>query len=403
MPQNIPLSIIFEDADMLAVNKPPGMVVQFARGALENAVAFHCNATGYARWKSDEWPWKSDDSFEGIVHRLDKGTSGLMVVAKHPAAARALSAAFRERRVSKTYLAVAVGLPSNPLQISTPAAPAPPAPPTPSAPLVPPAMARDTTAAQEQGNGFSAAPQADDTRAPYGPTSRSTDPRQKELVKAIRSCGRDVEKAKGLLYEAEGLDGDEPSAACYSAVVDVCVRGNQREAALGVLESMRARGVTPSVPCFQAAIGLCAREPPLWRSAVELLQSMKECGLGPDPHCVSSAISACGRAGELSVALELLDDHETTRDDQSEDSGERRRAAALDDGAFMMLRAAIRACEREGAVDKASVLASRLQAASGGGHGRSGRVPGGEQAEWGIGSVGVAIEVDAPIGKLDSR
>ena len=103
------------------------------------------------------------------------------------------------------------------------------------------------------------------------------------------------------------------------------------------------------------------------------------------------------------MALELLDDHETTRDDQSEDSGERRRAAALDDGAFMMLRAAIRACEREGAVDKASVLASRLQAASGGGHGRSGRVPGGEQAEWGIGSVGVAIEVDAPIGKLDSR
>lgn len=104
------------------------------------------------------------------------------------------------------------------------------------------------------------------------------------------------------------------------------------------------------------------------------------------------------------MALGLLDNHcETPRDRQPEDvdSGERRRAATSDDGACMMLRAAIRACEREGAVDKASVLALRLQAASGSGGG--GGVPGGGPAEWAVGSVGVAIEVDAPIGKLDSR
>jgi hypothetical protein len=49
-PQNIPLDIVYEDADMLAISKPPGMTVQLAQGAVENAVAFHLSATSAARW-----------------------------------------------------------------------------------------------------------------------------------------------------------------------------------------------------------------------------------------------------------------------------------------------------------------------------------------------------------------
>ena len=60
------------------------------------------------------WPWKSQDSFEGIVHRIDKQTSGIVVVAKHSTAATALHESFKMRKVHKEYLAIAVGLPSTP-------------------------------------------------------------------------------------------------------------------------------------------------------------------------------------------------------------------------------------------------------------------------------------------------
>lgn len=102
-PEDIPLDIVFEDDDLIVVNKPAGMVVHPAAGAdsgtLANALAFHfkqlSNTAGAAR--------------PGIVHRLDKDTSGLLVVAKTESAHEHLSDQFRERAVFKSYLALVHG------------------------------------------------------------------------------------------------------------------------------------------------------------------------------------------------------------------------------------------------------------------------------------------------------
>ena len=106
-PEAIPLDVVFEDADILVVNKPPGLVVHPApghfTGTLVNALLHHCPALagigGVAR--------------PGIVHRLDQDTSGLIVVAKSEAAMAGLAAAFSSHRnVEKVYLAVCHGRPS---------------------------------------------------------------------------------------------------------------------------------------------------------------------------------------------------------------------------------------------------------------------------------------------------
>jgi 23S rRNA pseudouridine1911/1915/1917 synthase len=102
-PENIPLDIVFEDDDLIVVNKPAGMVVHPAAGAdagtLANALAFHfkqlSNTGGAAR--------------PGIVHRLDKGTSGLLVVAKTERAHENLADQFRAREVFKSYVALVHG------------------------------------------------------------------------------------------------------------------------------------------------------------------------------------------------------------------------------------------------------------------------------------------------------
>jgi 23S rRNA pseudouridine1911/1915/1917 synthase len=102
-PEDIPLDIVFEDADLIVVNKPAGMVVHPATGAdagtLANALAFHfeqlSNTAGAAR--------------PGIVHRLDKGTSGLLVVAKTESAHENLADQFRARKVFKSYVALVHG------------------------------------------------------------------------------------------------------------------------------------------------------------------------------------------------------------------------------------------------------------------------------------------------------
>jgi 23S rRNA pseudouridine1911/1915/1917 synthase len=106
-PQNIPLTIVYEDAALVVVDKPAGMVVHPAvgnhDGTLVNALLFHCAGRlsgigGVAR--------------PGIVHRLDKDTSGLMVVAKTDAAHAALAAQFADRSLSRTYTALVWGVPS---------------------------------------------------------------------------------------------------------------------------------------------------------------------------------------------------------------------------------------------------------------------------------------------------
>ena len=103
-PQEIPLDILFEDEHLLVVNKPAGMVVHPAPGhrdhTLANAVAAHCCRGADSRLN----PLRP-----GIVHRLDKDTSGLLVVAKTFESHEHLAAQIKRRTASRVYLAVSLG------------------------------------------------------------------------------------------------------------------------------------------------------------------------------------------------------------------------------------------------------------------------------------------------------
>ncbi|MEZ5308651.1 MAG: RluA family pseudouridine synthase [Pyrinomonadaceae bacterium] len=105
-PEDIPLDVVFEDEFLAVINKPAGMVVHpgagVSSGTLANAIAF--------RFQHDtEGRFDSAGNRVGIVHRLDKDTSGLMVVAKNELTAEKLSAQFQDRRVSKSYIALVHG------------------------------------------------------------------------------------------------------------------------------------------------------------------------------------------------------------------------------------------------------------------------------------------------------
>lgn len=106
-PQAIALTILFEDEHVIVIDKPPGLVVHPAPGnpdrTLVNALLAHCGASlaGIGGVKRP-----------GIVHRLDKDTSGLMVAAKTELAHQQLSAAFAAHRVTRSYLALVRGVPS---------------------------------------------------------------------------------------------------------------------------------------------------------------------------------------------------------------------------------------------------------------------------------------------------
>jgi 23S rRNA pseudouridine1911/1915/1917 synthase len=105
--EEIPLEILYEDDDVIAVNKPAGLVVHAgagrSSGTLVNALLHH-----FARLSS-----VGGDLRPGIVHRLDKGTSGVLLVARTDAAHRSLAAQFSGRTVEKTYLALVHGQPRN--------------------------------------------------------------------------------------------------------------------------------------------------------------------------------------------------------------------------------------------------------------------------------------------------
>jgi 23S rRNA pseudouridine1911/1915/1917 synthase len=102
-PEPIPLEVLFEDKDIIVINKPPGLVVHPGAGhrqhTLVNALLSHCPTLSGIGGK--ERP--------GIVHRLDKETSGCLVVAKNDWAHRELSRQFAERWVEKIYLALVAG------------------------------------------------------------------------------------------------------------------------------------------------------------------------------------------------------------------------------------------------------------------------------------------------------
>jgi len=107
LPQAMALDIIHEDADVIVIDKPPGLVVHPAPGnpdgTLVNALLAHCGS---------ELAGIGGVRRPGIVHRLDKGTSGLMVVAKTQAAHAALSEQFARRAIERVYLALVWGVPS---------------------------------------------------------------------------------------------------------------------------------------------------------------------------------------------------------------------------------------------------------------------------------------------------
>lgn len=116
-PEDIPLDIIYEDEHLAVINKPAGMVVHpgagVPSGTLANAIAgyfeFHTPSstsdTEFGIWNSES------RSRVGIVHRLDKDTSGLIVAAKDEATAEALSRQFHDREVEKSYVALVHGTP----------------------------------------------------------------------------------------------------------------------------------------------------------------------------------------------------------------------------------------------------------------------------------------------------
>ena len=106
IPQDIPLDVLFEDEHIIVINKPEGLVVHPAAGnpdgTLVNALLFHCkNLSGIG-----------GELRPGIVHRLDKETSGCLVAAKHDLAHTRLTEAFSQRDLTKIYLAAVNGSPS---------------------------------------------------------------------------------------------------------------------------------------------------------------------------------------------------------------------------------------------------------------------------------------------------
>ena len=106
--QDIPIDIIFEDETLLVLNKPAGLVVHPGagnrEGTLANGLLHHCGGLEIV----------GGEGRPGIVHRLDKETSGCIVVAKTEAAHNSLSAQFASREVEKSYLALADGVPRMP-------------------------------------------------------------------------------------------------------------------------------------------------------------------------------------------------------------------------------------------------------------------------------------------------
>lgn len=107
-PEKLEFPILFEDASLLVLSKPPGLVVHpgsgNSNGTLVNGLLHHCDAIAEV----------GDAVRPGIVHRLDKDTSGVMVVAKNEAVHRMLVEAFKAREVEKEYIALVHGIPARP-------------------------------------------------------------------------------------------------------------------------------------------------------------------------------------------------------------------------------------------------------------------------------------------------
>jgi len=108
LPEKVDFQILFEDENLIVISKPPGLVVHPAcghqSGTLVHGLLFHC----------DDLSGISGEERPGIVHRLDKDTSGAMVVAKNDHAHQSLLTQFKDRQVTKIYQALADGIPAVP-------------------------------------------------------------------------------------------------------------------------------------------------------------------------------------------------------------------------------------------------------------------------------------------------
>ena len=109
IPENIPLDILYEDEQAVVVNKPQGMVVHPGAGNRSGTLA---NALYYRRLERNCFSeMNSAGGRPGIVHRLDKDTSGVMIAAYHDEALAFLAGQFKSRKVKKTYIAIVNGIP----------------------------------------------------------------------------------------------------------------------------------------------------------------------------------------------------------------------------------------------------------------------------------------------------
>jgi 23S rRNA pseudouridine1911/1915/1917 synthase len=101
--EHIPLAVLYQDSDLVVIDKPAGIVVHPAPGHDSGTVVNALLGLG------GDWSAAGGETRPGIVHRLDKGTSGLMVVARDDAAHRALASQLADRTLSRTYLAIVRG------------------------------------------------------------------------------------------------------------------------------------------------------------------------------------------------------------------------------------------------------------------------------------------------------
>ncbi len=108
VPEDIPLDVLFEDSEIIVINKPAGIVVHpgagRATGTIVNALLHHCNDLADI----------GDEQRPGIVHRLDKDTTGALVCVKTAVTMEKLSRQFKESRVCKEYVALVAGVPEPP-------------------------------------------------------------------------------------------------------------------------------------------------------------------------------------------------------------------------------------------------------------------------------------------------
>ena len=104
LPEDIPLDIVYEDSDVIVLNKPKGLVVHPAAGhwsgTLVNGLMYHCR---------DSLSGINGELRPGIVHRIDKDTSGLLIVAKNDFAHQSLAAQLKDHTLARTYECIVVG------------------------------------------------------------------------------------------------------------------------------------------------------------------------------------------------------------------------------------------------------------------------------------------------------